>query len=535
VANTVLEFVIRAKDEISRVLTNASKSLKTFGSQGASVKTGIDWAAHAAGGMADQAGDLAKKQAEANRAMMAAMQAGMGLRNVMAGGTTAIGGAAQMVRALTKELKILATTDIKNLGLGALGPLIGAAVAGFKAGQLLDDAFNISDKVSGWIVKPIQFAVARSYQSFNELDNIKLNGLKKEIDSISEGLEKVVAKSERALSRNLSLLGAGKEQQMEAAQAISDPTERAARVAQVEKQYNDQELTLRRTANQEQMAETSKAQSSVGARLESLLSQKARLEAAESLAKQQFAIDQQKGTLTPDSPSLIRLKETRAEAESFRQTFSPEIERLTKVKNELDESVADLANAANVISTEQATTEQKFKNAMAAADPEAAIRKAAFGEDEAGEFAKMQDELREFAAKQKEEGIKKQLVAAEANADFMRPAIGAAEDRIAKAEAQVDQAWGWVKDPQSFRQQLKSEKENAKAQQKFEKDAERLQQQADWRTKRLGAKDEATRRMILAQEEKDKADAALNDIRKHVANLDQIKDDLKKALNAAGG
>jgi hypothetical protein len=153
-----------------------------------------------------------------------------------------------------------------------------------------------------------------------------------------------------------------------------------------------------------------------------------------------------------------------------------------------------------------------------------------------GKIQKDQEEADHRAAIDKQRaGIQEQVEANNVNLDQQQGGVGAAESRLQKANAAAEQAWGWVNDPKAFKAQLASEKQQAKAEAKFEKDAERVKGLQDWRTRKLSDKDEAVRRMMLAKEDQQKAEDQLQQIQRHVANLEQIRKDLQKALNAAGG
>jgi len=541
VSNRVIEWVMRARDNMSDAIMKARNSFKTLDKDARQAKAGIDWAAHAAGGAAKASGDLATEQQKASEAMRAAMQAGIGLRNVMMGGTTAVGGAAQMVRALGKELKILATTDIKNLGIGAIGPLLGAAVAGFKAGQILDEKLNISGKISDWLVKPIEFAVAKSNEYFQKLNEIKLTGLRKEVASVAAEFERVTEAANKLLSRRSEMIGARSGEKMAAAQAIADPTERAMAVAKVSAESREQGLSARRTAVDEQIGAAQKYDESLRNQIQEIAKSRADMSRKEQMAQEQARIAAEKGTLESDSPAMLKLKETRAEAASFKQTFDAQVQELAAAREKLAQEIADLTNKKIVVEIEASTSAQTYKNEVAAAQK---------AHKEREDRTKQKKELDLLAGEHLGKGVHRAIKAGQAlvrgnlrdqvmgnQADMQNAQgmLGDANNRVAAARNAVGQAWGWFRDPQAFKAQLKEEKDQAKAEEQFAREEARLQKMGDWRTKKLSAKDEAVRRMIFAKEEEAAAVDNLKNIERHVAQLDQIRKNLDKLLQAAGG
>lgn len=104
------------------------------------------------------------------------------------------------------------------------------------------------------------------------------------------------------------------------------------------------------------------------------------------------------------------------------------------------------------------------------------------------------------------------------------------QDRLQKAKAAAEQAWGWYRDPASFKKQLEEEKAQKAAEKQFDKDADRLTRRGDWRsTTRLSDSEEAVRRVVLAREEQKAAERALLAIEKNTAGLEAM---LKELLSS---
>ena len=82
-----------------------------------------------------------------------------------------------------------------------------------------------------------------------------------------------------------------------------------------------------------------------------------------------------------------------------------------------------------------------------------------------------------------------------------------AERRLADAVAQEQRAWGWYRDRDSWKAQLREERDEAAAQKQFDKDFEKLKDRhRDWRTAKLSDEEEVVRRVGLAREERSKAE-----------------------------
>lgn len=105
-----------------------------------------------------------------------------------------------------------------------------------------------------------------------------------------------------------------------------------------------------------------------------------------------------------------------------------------------------------------------------------------------------------------------------------------ARDRLSRATNAAQQAWGWYRDPESFKRQLAEEKANSAAEKKYEKDFDKLNDRRDWRTTtRLTDSEESVRRVALAREEQTKAQLSLAAIEKNTAGLEAM---LKRLLTS---
>lgn len=196
-------------------------------------------------------------------------------------------------------------------------------------------------------------------------------------------------------------------------------------------------------------------------------------------------------------------------AESSQPKADPEQEK----KKERERIAADMAAAQKLTDA---------KRAKEAAEKEAEEREKA-AQKEAQERARLSKELVEAEHKQRVANIRDEAAASAA-------AESAARDRLSRANSAAQQAWGWYRDPESFKRQLQEEKANAAAEKQYAKDFDRLNDRRDWRTTtRLTDSEEAVRRVALAREEQDRALRSLQAIEKHTAGLDTM---LKQLLTA---
>ncbi len=120
------------------------------------------------------------------------------------------------------------------------------------------------------------------------------------------------------------------------------------------------------------------------------------------------------------------------------------------------------------------------------------------------------------------EAHRRRIDNARAEVSVSEAAQSAAQDRLARASAAASRAWGWYRDPESFRRQLAEEREEGAAQKRFDRDAASLTRRSDWRTRALGDDQEAVRRVLLAREEERAAADALRAIERNTAGLKEM-------------
>jgi hypothetical protein len=120
--------------------------------------------------------------------------------------------------------------------------------------------------------------------------------------------------------------------------------------------------------------------------------------------------------------------------------------------------------------------------------------------------------------------------AREARQDLEGRAVGAkAEAR--EARKNTAQAWGWYRNRDSLRAQMREEKEEARAQKQFDEDYKKLERRRpNWReAANLNIGEEATKRVALAREGEDRADKSLVAIEGHAR---ETKEMLRALLEA---
>lgn len=132
------------------------------------------------------------------------------------------------------------------------------------------------------------------------------------------------------------------------------------------------------------------------------------------------------------------------------------------------------------------------------------------------ERKKLSDEQAAAEHAKRVEDIKAEAALSEQSAESAR-------DRLSRATSAAQQAWGWYRDPESFKKQLAEEKANAAAEKQYAKDLDKLDNRSDWRTtNRLTDSEESVRRVALAREEQTRAQQALISIEKHTSGLEAM-------------
>jgi len=346
--NRVLQWIFRAKNEMGAGVKSAQADLNAIGA----TAPGTNAAAKAAE-------LLAKEQAQAKQALDASAQAGLAFNQIMQGGTGAITGSIALVRALSKELKILATTDVKKLGIGALGPIIGAAVGGFRLGQMLDKQLNISGKVADWIVKPIQLASRSSLEELNKINLSKMDALKKEIGTIGEAFEKAFKRASEAQANAMRVAGA--EGGLEEAQAagIEDKGARERAIAEIQKRRKDEALSLQQSTSGTQLSLAETSKEDIDARIAQIRKEKEAIDKEWKTARQGFRAN------PDDDAAAARWTNAKRASASFEETVAPEEKALTKKSEDLESRINSLKADLKAIPIEFQINEKTYQNTLA--------------------------------------------------------------------------------------------------------------------------------------------------------------------------
>ena len=138
------------------------------------------------------------------------------------------------------------------------------------------------------------------------------------------------------------------------------------------------------------------------------------------------------------------------------------------------------------------------------------------------------EERRRLQEEADRDAHQRRVADARAESQAWGDAQSTAQDRLSRAQAQVNRAWGWYRDKGSLAAQLEEEKAEAEAQRQFDKDFGRLaRQRPDWATaKNLSLDQEAVRRVALARQEDKAAQAALNEIAENTAQTTELLESL---------
>ena len=184
---------------------------------------------------------------------------------------------------------------------------------------------------------------------------------------------------------------------------------------------------------------------------------------------------------------------------------------------------------------EEKAAEEKRREAEEKAAKKAREKELAEAERLAKELAKEEERMRLEAEKaiaaerdrlqrRTLDEYRKGLAAAQA-------ASSDAQARLAAAQANERQAWGWYRDRDSWKAQIEEERADAKAQVQFEKDLDRLKFRRDWRTATLSDDDEVVRRVAFAREEKAAAEGYARQTAECAARaaeaLERIQDEME--------
>ena len=156
-------------------------------------------------------------------------------------------------------------------------------------------------------------------------------------------------------------------------------------------------------------------------------------------------------------------------------------------------------------STKEADEKARLKTEKAAKAAEEAARKAAEAEE------KERLRIEKIIAQERERLLKAEMKAYQRDLTKAHQVAveeeAFARERLAAAEAQERQAWGWYRDRDSWKAQLAEERAEAEAQKQFELDFKSLRsRRLNWRSAKLNDDDELIRRVALAREEKAKAE-----------------------------
>jgi hypothetical protein len=214
----------------------------------------------------------------------------------------------------------------------------------------------------------------------------------------------------------------------------------------------------------------------------------------------------------PTSTAQARLDRGLATLRKLGSGFRQSVDDKTKELKDAAEAPPDPQAAKK-----KAEEEEKIKRDMAAAQ---AIKDEKAAKERAQAEA---EERRKLALKNAEDEHARRVANIREEAQVSAQSESATRDRLSRANIAAQQAWGWYRDPESFKRQLAEEKANAAAEKQYAKDFDKLNDRRDWRTTtRLTDSEESVRRVALAREEQDRAQKALIAIEKNTAGLEDM-------------
>lgn len=213
--------------------------------------------------------------------------------------------------------------------------------------------------------------------------------------------------------------------------------------------------------------------------------------------------------------------------------------KIEQIKEQLSAAKLQMADAdasyAAAIETVEAAKAAQIKSdadawdAYEQADSEWLQKRA---EDEQASIKEQADERARLADAQAEKDHSGRVDNIKAEAAVSEQAASDAQARLSRAHEASQQAWGWYRDPESFKRQRAEESADAQAEKQFSKDARSLTSRSGWRDARLDDRQESVRRVVLAREEERAAQTALTQIEINTRGLAQKMEQL---LSMRGG
>lgn len=455
-----------------------------------------------------------------------------GSKNI-AGIFGALGGTASELSGKMGKL----AAGIKNVygAFAMLGP-IGAVLAGLNAGiNMIGDA--IKRAYDRWV---------RFLQMRAEGISALLSDLKKHLFDIGDAaLKKATTEAERAAKAFDALANA----YLKVAKA-KDATAKAGDDAAIAGMRRDKATAMNAAGGSE-------AAAIAGADWDVKIAQ-AQLDAAkretEAAAQRSRDEEYQNGirldaAKANEEAAKIALEQAKKDEEFLRDVTNLEEEHQHALQNLAlaEKTMADAINArvtaqANLEASGEAVKQSQFAMAAKLADAAAAVENAT---RQRRELLEAQKKAQETARKREEEEARKKADAeakdrqrreyarmqreAQARLSGTQSGVNAAQRQADASQRRADTAWGWYRSADAWRNQRQEEQDEAKAQRQFAKDFERLQKRQDWRTAKLGDKDELVRRVALAREQ---AEFDKERLRVMQADLASAKDALDKIKTA---
>jgi len=514
-SNRIVEFIIRAKDEVTGKLKGISKETAQTGASASAAKPPIDSVKKSMEDMADGAKESKKALSDVNDEFSEMISEMRGSRR-----------------------EIMSSVGVFGMLTGAwtLGVNIGYKVCDVlrEMGIMSEDYQKIIEREKRFLDlrnRALAEFVEEEKKSLAEINSYHDGGLKK-LDQTIQKTEALEAARKKAAQAERARIAA--ETDINEKVALSQGWDPDA----IKLTYADE----RRRQNADTGIEDAKSEAAAAER--AINASKDRLDEAsarvENFQNKIFDANQ-------EITNLLRKLQRPEISEGARDTMTASLEMARKAKElaefELAAAEERKAIANDTVEVAKAEAEAARKGIEAAM----AVRERAESEYQAdleSYWAKVDEEDRkrheeelEAVRKQMEERRKLQEEADRAahlrRVEDVRAEVQAwaqaqreAGDRLGRAKAASAQAWAWYRDPEAFARQRQEERDDIEAQKRFLKDEDKLKRLTNWRTRELSDEQEVVRRVVFTREEERAAQVALEAIAENTKNTNELLESL---------
>lgn len=537
-SNRVLEYIISARDRASAIVQGFGETVKRTAKTVSQSPLDTDrWkklreelkefqtsGRHSAGyqQIGKDAGAAAPQIDRMSNAMSGGIRTALGLRVALRGGQEAIGGMINAVHGLSQAMPAIATRFAG--GIAAFG-------VGWQIGKAFENTLHLSDRFGKLFRDKLKDIAAKSREQFDLMNNVRLDGLKRELEDVARLVDVVAAGIEKSANRTQRFYDAVADLTRSKLETELQPgPARDAQMAGINRSAALTAIDAETGAAAKRRAELNAARVVIDEELRDLEHRMA--QAQGRYDKLRGEID--KSQFAPNDPARgRRIREARNELDSANSTIRPEITSLERQREAILQQIEDLQSTIDLKPIRIAIAENKYKAALSeAAEQEQKDAKelAKQQAQDAKELAREQQQAqREALAEWKRtrnEQIDQEADRIRRQLDVGRETENGMRDRLLRAQSASAQAWGWYRNRDSFRAQLAEEKANAEAEKQFARDSQKLQRIRGWESAKLGEDMEVVRRVVMARREEAAAAAALVKIEANTRLLDAKLDEL---------